>query len=190
VDALLPLDFVTFIPIEEYSKLGNELGEEEWIFERDWTSTDKVIGVTGKETSRFTFGFEASRHLDYYYLRIFLPLIVIILVSWFTFFLNDYGKRVDMAVANLLVFVAFNFTIGNDLPRLGYLTFIDAIMFAAFVFAGFVVLVNVMYRRMEVHGRESVARKLDKYTIWVYPLSLIVLVMFCWIWFIVAEIHF
>jgi len=175
--------------MEGYSQLGEKLGEEEWIFERSWTATDEVEGTTGKPTSRFTFGFEASRHLNYYYLRIFLPLIIIILVSWFTFFLNDYSKRVDMAVANLLVFVAFNFTIANDLPRLGYLTFIDAIMFAAFVFAGFVVLVNVIYRRMEVHDRESKARHLDKYTIWIYPFTLIALVYACWIWFVVTKIH-
>ena len=90
-----------------------------------------------------------------------------------------------MAVANLLVFVAFNFTISNDLPRLGYLTFIDAIMFTAFVFTGLVVLVNVVFRRLEVHGRESLARHLDNYTIWVYPVTLVALVVACWIWFMV-----
>ena len=43
--------------------------------------------------------------------------------------------------------------------------------------AGLVVLVNVIYRRMEAHGHESLARRLDTYTIWVYPITLIVLVV-------------
>ena len=189
VDAVMPADFVRYKPLEGYSQLGDQLGEEEWVFEKSWTTTDEVAGITGKPTSRFSFGFEASRHLNYYFLRIFLPLVIIILVSWFTFFLNDYSKRVDMAVANLLVFVAFNFTISNDLPRLGYLTFIDTIMFATFVFAGLVVLVNVIYRRMEVLGRESLARHLDNYTIWIYPFTLVALVVGCWIWFVVEKIH-
>jgi hypothetical protein len=183
VEAVMPVDFVRFELLEEYSQLGDQLGEEEWVVEKTWTTTDEVAGITGKPTSRFSFGFEASRHLNFYFLRIFLPLVIIILISWFTFFLNDYSKRVDMAVANLLVFVAFNFTISNDLPRLGYLTFIDAIMFTAFVFTGLVVLVNVVFRRMEVHGREGLARHLDNYTIWVYPVTLVALVVVCWIWF-------
>lgn len=184
VDAAMPVDFVRFKFLEEYSQLGGQLGEEEWAIEKKWTTIDEVAGITGKPTSRFSFGFEASRHLDYYFLRIFLPLIIIILVSWFTFFLNDYSKRVDMAVTNLLVFVAYNFTISNDLPRLGYLTFIDAIMFVTFVFSGLVVFVNVLFRRMEVHGRESLARYLDSYTIWIYPITLVALVVTCWIWYV------
>jgi len=185
----MPIDFFKFKPLEGYSQLGNQLGEEEWEFDNVWTTTDEVTGITGKPTSRFSFGFNANRHLNYYFLRIFMPLIIIILVSWFTFFLNDYSKRVDMAVANLLVFVAFNFTISNDLPRLGYITFIDTIMFATFLFAGLVVLVNVIYRRMEAHGREVKARHLDNYTIWIYPITLTVLVISSWVWFVVEKIH-
>lgn len=184
VDSVAPLDIVRFKLLEEFSQLGDHLGEEEWAFERNWTTIDEVTGITGKSTSRFTFGFEASRHLNYYFFRIFLPLLIILLVSWFTFFLNDYGKRVDMAVTNLLVFVAFNFTISNDLPRLGYLTFIDAIMFVTFVLSGVVVFMNVIFRRMEVHGRESLARRIDNYTIWIYPLTLVALVIACWIWYV------
>lgn len=105
-------------------------------------------------------------------------------MSWVTFFLQDYAKRVDIAIANLLVFVAFNFTISNDLPRLGYLTFIDTIMFSAFVFSGLVVIVNVIFRRMEALGRESLARRMDNYTIWIYPVTLGVLVSLFWFVFL------
>ena len=184
VDAVKPLGFLEFRPLEGFSGLGDKLGEEEWVFERSWTMVGQTEGITGKPTSRFSFGFEAGRHLNYYYLRIFLPLLIIVLVSWVTFFLQDYGKRVDIAIANLLVFVAFNFTISNDLPRLGYLTFIDTIMFSAFVFSGLVVIVNVIFRRMEVLGRESLARRMDNYTIWIYPVTLGILVSLFWFVFL------
>jgi hypothetical protein len=189
VQAGMPTDFVRFKPLEGYSQLGHQLGEEEWAFNKFWTTTDEVAGITGKPTSRVSFGFNANRHLNYYFLRIFLPLVIIILVSWFTFFLNDYSKRVDMAVANLLVFVAFNFTVSKDLPRLGYITFIDTIMFSTFLFAGLVILLNVMYSRMEAHGRETKARHLDNYTIWVYPFTLVVVIFISWFWYVVEKIH-
>jgi len=189
VQALYPTAFMKYVPLEGFSRLGGKLGEEEWIFDKSWTSTSEVEGSTGKPTSLFSFGFTARRHLNYYVLRIFVPLAIIILVSWLTFFLQDFGKRVDIAGANLLIFIAFNFTISGDLPRLGYVTFMDAVVVTTFVFSGLVVTMSVVFKRMEVMGKESLARRIDKFTIWIYPLTLAVLAISCWYWFVAKHPH-
>ena len=189
VDALYPTGFMKFVPIDGFRVLGDQLGEEEWIFEKSLTKISEVSGITGKPTTRFSLGIAANRHRNYYVLRIFVPLTIILLVTWAIFFLQDFSKRVDLAGANLLIFVAFNFTVSNDLPRLGYMTFMDAILVVCFVFTGMVVVVNVVFRRMEIIGRESLARRIDNYTIWIYPVTLAGLVVMCWYWFVRENIH-
>lgn len=163
--SVFPEEFYVYSDLEGRSGLGDQLGEEEWIITDFNTSVDTHDGA-----SRFSFGFEAERHLTFYVFRIFVPVLAIIIVSWFTFFLKDYGKRIDVASANLLLFIAFNFTISGDLPRLGYLTLLDTIMVSTFVVTALVIIFNVYLKRMETDGKESFLLRIDKYMIWIYPL--------------------
>ena len=97
-------------------------------------------------------------------------------------FLRDYSKRVDVSAGNLLAFIAFNFTLGSDLPRLGYLTFLDELMVIAFVFAALTVIYNVIMRRMERLGKERglALERFDLALLWAYPLLYLISV---WILF-------
>ena len=162
---VFPERYYVFEALPGFSKTGEQLGEEEWVIQKQWTEIASVDGV-----SQFSFGFAANRHLMYYIVRIFVPVLLIIIVSWFTFFLKDYGKRVDVASANLLIFVAFNFTISDALPHLGYATILDLVLVTTFVITGIVVVFNVWLKRLEVTKKESIAQTIDKYSIWLYPI--------------------
>lgn len=169
LDSLHPVSQVIFNPMPGYSSLGDALGEEEWVIKNAQTEVTTHTEL-GFPSSRFVFSFRGERHLNYYIVRILIPVSLIILVSWFTFFLKDYSKRIDLASGNLLLFIAFNFTIANDLPRLGYLTLMDSFLLAAFIITGFVVLTNVMLRRLQRHGMDELVNRLDILGLWCYPL--------------------
>jgi len=170
VDSLYSKDFVNFTA-SDFTEVGTQLGEEEWYVTDFETEVTSEPGSTGRETSSFIFRFFANRHLSFYIFRIFVPLILIITVAWITFFLQDYGKRVDATTANLLLFIAFNFTIAGELPRLGYLTFMDCLLVGAFFISVLIVIYNVYLKRQEKNERQTWAQRIDKYMIWLYPLG-------------------
>ncbi len=176
IDSLYPAEFYHFADLAGFSEVGKQLGEEEWVVTKFDTGVESDTSSTLQPVSRFNFRFEARRHLTYYIFRIFLPLLVIIAVSWVIFFLKDYAKRVDVASANLLIFVAFNFTISGDLPRLGYLTFMDSLIVSGYIVTSLVLIFNVLLRRMELTGKMLWVEKIDRYMLWIYPLFYIVAV--------------
>jgi len=156
------------VPLAGASGIGQQLGEEEWVIHEDKVFTQTTTQITGLPSSEFVLAFKAHRHLLYYVMRIFLPMLVILTVTWFTFLLKDYVKRIDIGITTLLLFIAFNFAVSSDLPRLGYVTLMDALMTVAFVITGVVLMVNVSLRRLQNQGHEARAARLDQFAIWGY----------------------
>jgi hypothetical protein len=169
-DLLAPEWLFQFRELEGYSEVGKKLGEEEWVI-TGFNTNISSGQILQRPVSRFNFEFSATRHVEYYFFRILLPLIVIISVSWILFFLKDYAKRVDAAGANLLLFIAFNFAISSDLPRLGYLTFLDTLLISAFMVTAVVLILSVYLRRQDMKGRDLFVARVDRYVIIFYPLA-------------------
>lgn len=174
-----PQDLVRYSVMDDAYGLGPRLGEEEWILNKAAMDVSITPGITGKDSSMARLGFEGHRHIMYYSTRIFTPMLVLMFVSWATLLLADYRKRIEVAGANLLVFVAFNWMISDSLPKLGYLTFLDFILQWMFVVTGLIIVFNVGLQWMMANNRETLAGHLDTYVVkWVYPLGYIAAVGF------------
>ena len=172
ITSLHPSDTVRFVPLEEESGMGDFLGEEAWIIENAELQTATVLGLSGLPSSQVALAFTGRRHIQYYVLRIFIPMLVLIAVSWATFFLDEYRRRIEISGANLLAFVVFNFAVSDKLPELGYLTFLDFILQWMFIVTGAVIVLNVGLSRMEKQGHKDMAKRVDTYVVkWIYPLS-------------------
>ncbi|MFP3868405.1 MAG: hypothetical protein ACLFUU_09610 [Desulfobacteraceae bacterium] len=184
VDCLRPDWVYVFKELPGFSEVGKQLGEEEWVVIDFDTQFSTQTQTTDLSSSRFSFHFRAKRHLTFYIFRIFLPILIILVVSWFTFFLQDYNKRVDVAGGNLLLFIAFNFTIASLLPRLGYLTFLDLILIITFVITSFILLLAVVLKRLEMDGKMDIVRRADALVISFYPLaySIAVIIAILLVW--------
>jgi len=177
IDLSVPTQVFSFEEIgNPVNPLGDQLGEEEWLLEKFTQETTEVSYTKDLKNSRFTTTLEMKRHLIFYVVRIFVPLILILCVSWVVFFLKDYSKQLDVASGNLLVFVAFNFTISDDLPRLGYLTLLDRMIITSFGCAALVVVISVCQKRLVAKGQEKLAAHIDNLVLIFYPMVYITLI--------------
>jgi hypothetical protein len=172
LDLVYPASEYTMTVLPGYSEIDPEHGEDEFIIS-GFTTTVNPATPSGADrpVSRLTFSFSAPRHLTYYVLQVFLPILLIILISWFTFFLHDYTRRIEAAAANILLFIAFSFSLASDYPRLGYITFLDAIMAVTFVVNVLVLLYNVNMKRMEGQGLTKRVERIDDILDWAYPVA-------------------
>jgi hypothetical protein len=171
VETIYPEDSNYFVDLEGFGGISAEHGEDEFAIEDVGTTITSEQASTQHTISRFTLHFNGPRHLNYYILQIFVPILLIALVSWVTFFLKDYGRRIEVASANLLLFIAFSFTLSGNYPRLGYVTLLDVVMIFTFVINALVVVYNVWLRRLEMNDQGELAERIDNYLDWFYPLA-------------------
>ena len=183
VDSLQPEELYRYATLEGFGEISAEHGENEFVLTDFEASVSSEKRSNGAITSRFTFSFEAQRLVSYYVFRVFVPILLIIMVSWITFFLKDYGRRIEVATGNLLLFIAFSWSLAENYPRLGYLTFLDAVMAIMFVINALVVVYNVWLKRMEMRGQEALAERIDTFLDWAYPLAYIASFGLVILWF-------
>lgn len=177
IDLAVPTEVFLFEGVENpVNPLGDQLGEEEWSVLSFYQGVSDVVLGNNLKLSRFTTTLEMNRHLNFYLVRIFVPLLLILSVSWVIFFLKDYGKQLEVASGNLLIFIAFNFTISDDLPRLGYLTLLDRMIITSFCCAALVVIISVYQKRLVAKGRQNEAERIDNFVLIFYPIVYLVLV--------------
>ena len=187
IDNVYPNDVFVYTELPGFTEIAEEHGEDEFVI-TDWqTSVSNEKASTMSTVSRFSFGFEAPRQLEYYTLQIFIPILLIIIVSYVTFFLRDYGRRIEVASANLLLFIAFSFSLADNYPRLGYVTFLDALMAMIFVINALVVIYNVWLRKMEMAGDAAKSERIDTVLDWAYPIAYVSAIFGLYVWFFVIH---
>ncbi len=126
------VDVSTRVAVNDYAQLGDFFGAY----------------------SRFTFLIEIRRQWGFYVWKIFLPLFLIVASSWTMFWIRDLGINVGIAFTIMLTVVAFNFSIADSLPKVPYLTFLDAVMVVSYISVFLALLVVMTAHYFEEKERE------------------------------------
>lgn len=112
----------------------------------------------GSGVAELRFQILVRRRSAYYVWKVFLPLTLMVFLSWTAFFVEerDLTTQVTIAVTTLLTVIAFAFAISSTMPRVPYLTYIDAFFLLCYVF-----VFLAMAELMTVHVTHRSERRHD-----------------------------
>jgi hypothetical protein len=160
-----------FIHDETISGFSDGISIPEW-------NIEGVNGHVGKAAvmrsatpfSRYTLEIEISRKPGFYIWKVFLPLIVIVSLSWSIFWMTDerFSARSRISATGVLTVVAYQFVFAESLPRVGYLTLLDQVMIGSFGLLAVTVLESLLVDRA---NREDPAKaiRIDRTSRWLFP---------------------
>jgi hypothetical protein len=81
----------------------------------------------GHQYSSYAFEFTASRNVQHYILKVILPLVLIVMMSWSVFWTEptNSNTQFSIAVTSMLTLIAYRYAVDTQLPRLPYMTRLD-----------------------------------------------------------------
>jgi Neurotransmitter-gated ion-channel ligand binding domain len=117
------------------------------------------------------FQIVAVRRSAFYVWKIFLPLMMMALVPSVVFWIDvkEFDWLLKIPMTMLLSMVAFQFTVTRDLPRIGYMTFLDAVFLVSFIFCFLGIFEITLVYLLQKYDRRLLALRLHRTGRWVYP---------------------
>src|SRR5260370_3746179 len=99
----------------------------DWTIEK-WEVKPLVYALAPHhQYSSYAFEFTASRNVQHYLLKVILPLVLIVIMSWAVFWIDpiNANSQVSIAMTSMLTLIAYRFAIASQLPLLPNMTQLD-----------------------------------------------------------------
>jgi hypothetical protein len=147
----------------------------DWAVEK-WDAEARVYALTpGMQYSGYVFEFTAARNVQHYILKVILPLVLIVMMSWCVFWTDptNSNTQFSIAVTSMLTLIAYRFAVDSQLPRLPYMTRLD-VFFLISTLLVFFSLIEVLVTTIFDNKQQSArAKTIDRYCRVIVPLIFI-----------------
>ena len=167
------IDFVpSSLPVWTAAEFSSYSSLESWQFRSLTYELNRAPSEYGKQAiAEAKFEIAVERRYGFYLWKVFLPLLLMVIVSWSVFWFDppEVSSQVTIAVTTILTIIAFALAISLTLPRVPYLTFADAFFLTCYIFAFVAMLevtaVHVAYRA----DRRKAAAAIRRTARWLVP---------------------
>lgn len=121
--------------------------------------------------SGYAFEFTASRNVEHYILKVLLPLVLIVMMSWSVFWIDpvNASSQVSIAMTSMLTLIAYRFAIDSQLPVLPYMTRLDAFILTSTLLVFFSLIEVVATIILDNTQKKKRAQRIDFYCRFIFP---------------------
>ena len=170
---------IKFVPDQAWVDVGLKQagGIAQSITLLDWTVDKwdiKTLPYTlapGLIYSGYVFEFTASRKVEHYILKVILPLILIVMMSWAVFWIDPAtsNSQISIAVTSMLTLIAYRFAVDSQLPRLPYMTRLDGLFLTSTLLVFFSLIEVLVTTILDNKQQTERAKKIDRYCRAIFP---------------------
>ncbi len=143
----------------------------DWTIEK-WEVKPLVYALAPRhQYSSYAFEFTASRNVEHYLLKVILPLVLIVIMSWVVFWTDptNSNTQFSVAVTSMLTLIAYRFAVDTQLPRLPYMTRLDALFLTSTLLVFFSLIEVLATTILDNNQQTERAKKLDRYCRVIFP---------------------
>jgi len=142
--------------------------------------TYEYVEEDGYPYKGFRLFLEVKRLSSYYIYKVIIPILLILSISWSVFWIDrsQIEAKVNITIVALLSLIAYNLSVDEVLPKLDYLTFMDAFIFLSYFYTGAATILCVYsYYRYRKYRRKI--NLVDYYAKFVGPISYFIGIFIC-----------
>jgi len=131
------------------------------------------LSISRDTIPEIEFDLNLGRNYMFYVWKAFLPLLIMLLISYSMSWLRieDHNAQLRGALNATLTMVAFMFVVSGSLPRISYLTYMDAFFLIGFLFAFLAILEAVVIHRLLNAKEIDRAIRTRQIFHWFFPLA-------------------
>jgi hypothetical protein len=124
------------------------------------------------ELAAFSFEFAAARNAQHFAIKVIIPLILIVMMSWTVFWIepNDANTQMAVAVTAMLTLIAYRFAVDSDVPKLPYLTRLDEFILMSSLLVFLSLIEVTATTKFANRDRLALAHAIDRRCRWLFPL--------------------
>jgi hypothetical protein len=172
-------DEVKFVPDQKWIDAGLKqaggisasITLPDWTVE-NWDIKERTYALApGLEDAGYAFEFTASRNVRHYILKVILPLVLNVLMSWSVFWIDPTtsSSQISVAVTSMLTLIAYRFAVDSQLPRLPYMTRLDAFILTSTLLVFFSLIEVLVTTILDNNQQTERAKQLDRYCRVIFP---------------------
>jgi hypothetical protein len=138
---------------------------------------------SGRMSASILCNYFVSRKPGYYVVKVIIPLILIVMMSWAVFWIDPKmaDPQIGIAATTMLTLIAFRFAIDANLPKIAYLTRLDTFIMASTVLVFLTLAQAVLTTGLASAGRLEQARRCDRWARLLFPSAFLAVVILAFV---------